>query len=72
MQRQDTEVGSVVKHAKGFELERIVSCRSGHHWWRTELDVGSGEPLDDLHVLHTWGSDKDNPGVDPHDRHRIC
>ena len=56
MQRQDTEVGSVVKHAKGFELERIVSCRSGHHWWRTKLDVDSGEPLDDLHWSSTLGA----------------
>jgi hypothetical protein len=33
----------------GFELERVVSCRSHDHWWRTKLDFGSGESFDDLH-----------------------
>ena len=32
-----------------FELERVVSCRSGDHRWRTKLNFGSGEPFDDLH-----------------------
>ena len=32
-----------------FELERVVSCRSADPWWRTKLDFGSGESLDDLH-----------------------
>ena len=32
-----------------LELEKVVSCRSGDHWWRAKLDFGSGEPFDDLH-----------------------
>ena len=32
-----------------LELEKVVSCRSGDHWWRAKLDFGSGEPLNDLH-----------------------
>ncbi len=32
-----------------FELERVVSCGSGDQWWRTKLDFGRGEPLDDYH-----------------------
>jgi hypothetical protein len=32
-----------------FELERVVSCRRADPWWRTKLDFGSGESLDDLH-----------------------
>ena len=32
-----------------FEMERVVSCRSVDPWWRTKLDFGSGESLDDLH-----------------------
>lgn len=31
-----------------FEPERVVSCRSRNHRWRTKLDF-SGEPFDDLH-----------------------
>ena len=30
-----------------FELERVVSCRSADLWWRTKLDFGSRQPLDD-------------------------
>ncbi len=40
------------EHAEGceeFELERVVSCGSGDQWWRTKLDFGRGEPLDDYH-----------------------
>jgi len=33
----------------GLELERVVSCRSRDHRWRTKLDFGSGESFDDLH-----------------------
>src|SRR5262245_36539107 len=45
---------------EGFGLDRAVSCRSGHHWWRTKLDLGSSEPLDNLHCSSTLGdSDKD-------------
>src|ERR1700757_1330517 len=32
-----------------FELERVVSCRRADPWWRTKLDFGSGESLDDPH-----------------------
>ena len=32
-----------------FELERVVSCRRADPWWRTKLDFGRGESLDDLH-----------------------
>jgi hypothetical protein len=32
-----------------FEFERVVSCRSVDPWWRTKLDFGRGESLDDLH-----------------------
>jgi hypothetical protein len=32
-----------------FELEKVVSCRRADLWWRTKLDFGSGESLDDLH-----------------------
>lgn len=32
-----------------FELESVVSCRRADAWWRTKLDFGSGESLDDLH-----------------------
>jgi hypothetical protein len=32
-----------------LELERVVSCRSADHRWRTKLDFGRGEPFDDLH-----------------------
>ncbi len=32
-----------------FELKRVVSCRNADPRWRTKLDFGSGESLDDLH-----------------------
>ena len=32
-----------------FDLERVVSCRCADSWWRTKLNFGSGESLDDLH-----------------------
>jgi hypothetical protein len=42
--------GAERPEARGvLELERVVSCRSGDHRWRTKLDFGSGEPFDDLH-----------------------
>ena len=41
---------------EGFELEKVVSCCSGEHWWRTKLDLGSGEPLDELHWSFTFGT----------------
>jgi hypothetical protein len=34
---------------RGFELERVASCRNADRRWRTKLDFGSGEPFDDLH-----------------------
>jgi hypothetical protein len=39
-----------------FELERVVSCRSGDLWRRTKLDFGSGEPFDDFHRSTTFGT----------------
>ena len=42
--------GAERREARGvLELERVVSCRSGDHRWRTKLNFGSGEPFDDLH-----------------------
>src|SRR6516165_12558397 len=41
---------------EGFELEGVVSCCSGDQWWRTKLDLGSGEPLDNLHWSSTLGT----------------
>ena len=32
-----------------FARERLASCGSSDHWWRTKLELGSGEPLDDSH-----------------------
>ena len=32
-----------------FELGGVVSCRSADAGWRTKLDFGSGESLDNLH-----------------------
>ncbi len=39
-----------------FELERVVSCRRADPWWRTKLDFGSRQPLDDLHWAATLGA----------------
>ena len=39
-----------------FALERVVSCGRGDPRWRTKLDLGSGEPLDDLHGSATLGT----------------
>jgi len=52
--RQGTEVRSGWKHA--FELERVASCRSRDHWWRTKLDFSSGESFDDPHRPTTLGA----------------
>lgn len=42
--------GAERSEARGvLELERVVSCRSGNHRWRTKFNFGSGEPFDDLH-----------------------
>ncbi len=41
---------------EGLELERAVSCDSGDQWWRTKLDFGRGEPLDDYHRSTTLGA----------------
>ena len=37
-----------------FALERVVSCGRADPWWRTKLDLGSGEPFDDLHRSTTF------------------
>ena len=34
---------------ESFELERVVSCCSRDHRWRTKLDFCRSEPFDDLH-----------------------
>ena len=41
---------------KEFEIEQVVSCGSGDSWWRTKLDFGRGEPLDDHHRSTTLGA----------------
>ena len=52
--RQNTEVRSGSKRA--FELERVASCRSLDHRWRTKLDFSSGESFDDPHRPTTLGA----------------
>jgi hypothetical protein len=39
-----------------LELEKVVSCRSGDLWRRAKLQVGSREPLDDLHRCTALGA----------------
>ena len=46
-----------------FEWERVVSCRNADPWWRTKLDLGSGEPFDDLHWSSTLGTAIKIPSV---------
>ena len=41
---------------EGFELERVASCRSREHRWRTKLDFSSGESFDDNHRPTTLGA----------------
>ncbi len=45
-----------VETGEGLELERVVSCSSSDQRWRPELDVRSGEPLDDHHRSTTLGA----------------
>jgi hypothetical protein len=45
-----------VETRRVFVLGRVVSCRSADLWWRTKLDLGSGEPFDDLHRSATPGT----------------
>ena len=40
----------------GLELEKVMSCGSREQRWRTKLDLGSGEPLDDHHRSTTLGA----------------
>ena len=47
----------------GLELGRVVSCRSGDRRGRTELDFGSGEPLDNLHRSTALGAAIQGRGV---------
>ena len=51
--QSDTECAG---RAEFSELKRVVSCGSGDHGWRTKLDLGGGEPLDDLHGASTVGT----------------
>lgn len=41
---------------RAFELERVASCCNAAPWWRTKLDFGSGESLDDLHRSTALGA----------------
>jgi hypothetical protein len=52
--RQGTEVRSGSKHV--FELEKVVSCRSGDHWRRAKLDFSRGESFHDHHRPTTLGA----------------
>ena len=51
--QRDTECA---RRTEFFGLKRVVSCGSGDHGWRTKLDLGGGEPLDDLHGSATVGT----------------
>jgi len=42
------------------EVERVVSCCGGYRWWRTKLDVGSGESLDDHHRRTKLGQQRNS------------
>jgi hypothetical protein len=53
VRHSDTECA---RRTEFFAFERVVSCGSRNHWWRTELDLSSGEPLDDLHGSATVGT----------------
>ena len=37
-------------------MERVASCGSGDGRWRTELEFGSSEPLDDSHRSAAFGT----------------
>src|SRR5882762_8669422 len=45
-----------VETREGFEWERVASCRSRDHRWRTKLDFSSGESFDDHHRPATLGA----------------
>jgi hypothetical protein len=45
--RGEAERYAVRRGAESFGLKRVVSCGSADHRWRTKLDLGGGEPLDD-------------------------
>jgi len=49
--QSDTECA---RRTECFGLQRVVSCGSGDQGWRTKLDLGGGEPLDDLHAQDVW------------------
>ena len=57
VEEAEEEICSLARHRgteraearEGFELERVVSCRSSDHWGRTELNLGNRKPFDDLH-----------------------
>src|SRR6266436_3137526 len=60
----EKEIRSVARHRgtervearEGFDLEKVASCRSRDHRWRTKLDFSSGEPFDDHHRPTTLGA----------------
>ena len=48
---------------RGRELGMVVSCGgSGEKGWRTELDLGGGESLDDRHGTATLGTEPKRAG----------
>jgi hypothetical protein len=64
LRKLEEEFGSVTRRSgketaetgKEFELERVVSCGSRDHRWRTKLDFGSSESFDDLHGCTALGA----------------
>jgi len=53
----DSQRDAECAEARGvFALERVVSCSRFHPRWRSTLDLGSGEPFDDLHGSATLGT----------------
>jgi len=64
LKKLEKEIRSATRHRgtervetrEGFELERVASCRSRDHRWRTKLDFSSGESFDDHHRPTTLGA----------------
>ena len=45
-----------VETREEFELDRVASCSSRDHRWRTKLDFSSGEFFDEHHPPATLGA----------------
>jgi hypothetical protein len=64
LKRLEKEIHSGARHRgtervetrKEFELDRVASCSSGDHRWRTKLDFSSGESFDDHRPPATLGA----------------